>query len=98
MEHRRKSVTRKPRAVENRHALPKALDPFSNIAELISWGEITVGMMHPVGCVATACDEDRSLAMLVRRKGETLIQLLARLDQAIDKACNDDIFTDEINS
>ena len=55
-------------------------------------------MMHPVGCVATACDEDRSLAMLVRRKGETLIQLLARLDQAIDKACNDDIFTDEINS
>ena len=26
MEHRRKSVTRKPRAVENRHALPKALD------------------------------------------------------------------------
>ena len=36
--------------------------------------------------------------MLVRRKGETLMQLLARLDHAIDKACNDDIFTDEINS
>jgi hypothetical protein len=36
--------------------------------------------------------------MLVRRKGETLMQFLARLDQAIDKACNEDIFSDEINS
>jgi hypothetical protein len=35
--------------------------------------------------------------MLVRRKGETLIQLLTRLDQAIDKAYSEDVFTDEIN-
>ena len=35
--------------------------------------------------------------MLVRRDGETLAQLLIRLDQAIAKALEDDIFTDEIN-
>ena len=46
MEHRRKPVTRKPRAVENRHALPKVLDPFPNIAELISWEK------SPSGCCA----------------------------------------------
>jgi len=44
-----------------------------------------------------ACDEDRSLAMLVRRKGESLFQLLSRLDQAIQRAQEEDIFTDEIN-
>jgi hypothetical protein len=35
-----------------------------NIAELIKYGEITVGVLNPVGCVATASDEDTSLAML----------------------------------
>jgi hypothetical protein len=35
--------------------------------------------------------------MLTRRKGESLIQLLVRLDQAIAKANKEDVFTDEIN-
>jgi len=35
--------------------------------------------------------------MLVRRKGESLFQLLSRLDQAIQRAQEEDIFTDEIN-
>ncbi|GEM_PF-1128593 len=61
-------------------------------------GEITIGLLDPVGCVAVATDEDNSLAMLLRRPGETLAQLLARLDQAIDKALTEDIYTDEINS
>lgn len=73
------------------HALP-------NIAELIEDGEITIGRLRPIGCVATAADEDCSYAMLVRRRGESLGQLLVRLDQAIDKALTLGIFTDEINS
>jgi predicted RNase H-like HicB family nuclease len=36
--------------------------------------------------------------MLVRRRGETLAQLLTRLDQAIDKGLTEDLYTDEINS
>jgi hypothetical protein len=36
--------------------------------------------------------------MLIRRPGETFAQLLARLDQAIDKALTEDIYTDEINA
>ncbi len=54
-------------------------------------------MLRPVGCVATAVDEDCTYAMLVRRRGESLFQLLTGLDQAIDKALNLGIFTDEIN-
>jgi len=68
-----------------------------NIAELIKDGEITIGVLRPVGCVATASDGHNSLAMLVRRKGETLAQLLTRLDLAIAKAYNEEVFTDEIN-
>jgi hypothetical protein len=68
-----------------------------NIEELIAYGDITVGVLRPIGCLATAADPDRCLAMLIRRRGETLGQLLTRLDQAIDKAINEDIFTDEIN-
>jgi hypothetical protein len=68
-----------------------------NLADLITYGEITVGVLRPVGCVAAA-DGYNSLAMLVRRRGETLAQLLTRLDQAIDKALTEDVYTDEINS
>lgn len=70
---------------------------LSNIAELIEDGEITIGMLRPVGCVATAADEDCTYAMLLRRRGESLSHLLVRLDQAIDKALTLGIFTDEIN-
>ena len=50
------------------------LDPASlpHLADLIDDGEITVGLLEPVGCVATAVDGSNCLAMLVRRDGETL--------------------------
>ena len=101
MEPRPKPVTRKP----GRRIRQPAVDDnavvdllsLPHIAEFIDYGEITLGEMYPIGCVAVAADEHNSLAMLVRRKGETLAQLLTRLDQAIAKALEDDVFTDEIN-
>jgi hypothetical protein len=66
-------------------------------ADLIDYGEITVGVIDPVGCVATATDGSNCLAMLVRRDGETLHLLLLRLDLAVARAFVDDIFTDEVN-
>ena len=68
-----------------------------HIAELISSGSIMIGVVRPVGCVAVANDEVNCLAMLKRCNGETLAQLLVRLDLAVGKAFTDDIFTDEIN-
>lgn len=46
---------------------------------------------------AVASDDHNMLAALVRRDGESLMELLQRLDAAVDKAVNDQIFTDEIN-
>jgi len=68
-----------------------------NIESLIEFGEITVGVIRPIGCVAIANDGHNALAMLKRRNGETLQQLLIRLDQAIAKAENDGEYTDEVN-
>jgi len=101
VERRPKPVTRKPGRRIRKPAVDDnaVVDLLSlpHIAEFIDYGEITLGEMYPIGCVAVAADEHNSLAMLVRREGETLAQLLTRLDQAIAKALEDDVFTDEIN-
>jgi hypothetical protein len=69
------------------------------ITELIEEGQITIGVIRPVGeSVAVANDGESTLAMLVRRDGETLSQLLKRLELAIARARTEDVFIDEINS
>jgi hypothetical protein len=69
------------------------------ITELIEEGHITIGVLRPVGeSVAVANDGESTLAMLVRRDGETLSQLLKRLELAIARARTEDVFIDEINS
>lgn len=77
---------------------PNPLEALENVDWLISnGGEITVGAVGPVECAAVASDESSCLAMLQRRDGETLYQLLTRLDAAIARAWDDGEFTDEIN-
>ena len=70
-----------------------------NIETLIEeGGDITLGRLPPFDCVATASDDAACLAMLVRRQGETLNQLMRRLDKAIHLAWADDYITDEVNA
>jgi hypothetical protein len=70
-----------------------------NIEYLIDGdGDITIGRVGPFSCAATACNEHQTLAMLVRRDDETLPQLLMRLETAINKAIEEEIFIDEINN
>jgi hypothetical protein len=77
------------------HGLPS----LPNIEFLINGnGEITIGAIASIPCAATAVDEDQCLAMLVRRDGETLGQLLIRLDRAIEIAADNEAFIDEINN
>ncbi|TAK46499.1 MAG: hypothetical protein EPO23_14975 [Xanthobacteraceae bacterium] len=72
--------------------------PLANIAALIdNGGQITLGALRPIACAAIANDEENCLAMLQRKSGETLQQLLERLDTAIELAWTTGQFTDEIN-
>lgn len=101
MERRPKPVSGRPaRRIDQRPDVEHTpVDPASlpYIAHLMDHGQITIGIMPPVGCVAVAAEGRHSIAMLRRRDGESLAQLLSRLDQAIAKALHDDTFTDEIN-
>jgi len=74
-------------------------DAFANIEFLIDGnGDITIGAVGPIRCAATAADEDQCLAMLARRPGESLPELLQRLDAAIADAYENNIFIDEVNA
>jgi hypothetical protein len=71
---------------------------MKNIEALIAdGGEITIGAIYPIECAATVADGHNSVAMLVRREGETLDALLKRLDQAIAQFYDDGVAIDEIN-
>lgn len=77
----------------------KPLLDLPNIESLVDGeGQVTLGTLYPLRCVAIANDGHNSLAMLVRRDGETLTQLLIRLDAAIATAYDENKFTDEVNA
>jgi hypothetical protein len=75
-------------------------DRWTNIQRLIDYGgEITLGQISRTKvCAITASDEDQCLAMLQRRKNETIVEMLDRLDSAIAYAWESDEFIDEINA
>jgi len=74
-------------------------DELAHIAELIDCGgQISIGAIRPIPCAAIANDEHQCLAMLQRRPGETLHQLLRRLDAAIATARDRGVLLDEINT
>jgi len=60
-------------------------------------GEITIGSIGPIPCVATASDEDMTYVMLQRRPGEPLGALLDRLDATLAWAWENEELVDEIN-
>jgi hypothetical protein len=97
LELRPKPATRKRTRSIDKKGQGKKPPSTPHIADLIDYGEIAVGVIDPVGCVATATDGSNCLAMLVRRDGETFSKLMIRLDLAIARAFVDDIFTDEVN-
>ena len=71
---------------------------MKNIEAVIAdGGGITIGAIYPIECAATAADGHNSLAMLVRREGETLSALLKQLGNAIAHFYDDGEITDEIN-
>ena len=71
---------------------------MKNIEILIEdGGEITLGRLHAIDCAPTATDGHNTVAMLVRRNGETLGALLKRLDRAVAAYYGDGETVDEVN-
>ena len=77
----------------------KPAPQWPNLQDLIDTaGSISVGYVPPIPCAAVASDEDTMYAALVKRPGETLTDLLDRLDVAVEKAIDEQLYTDEINN
>ena len=102
MERRGKSEAPDTRSSLNKEATSNhhtsSLSELAYIEETIARGAITIGVVPPLKeCVAIAHEGRHTLAMLKRQKGESLTELLSRLNLAIARAHTEDIFTDEIN-
>ena len=71
---------------------------WPNLQELIDCdGEITVRCRASVGRVAAAMQERQVYAMLRVGDGALIPDILDRLDAAVAKALEDEIYADEIN-
>ncbi len=91
-------MERRPRGPRGAKPRSVASTPFANIDWLLSaHGAITLSEIPPVGCVAAAADNNICYAMLPRRDGETVLELLHRLDKAIATASETNTTIDEVN-
>jgi hypothetical protein len=71
---------------------------FPNLDALILDGQITIGKIPPIGNVAIATNGQKTIAMLHQRPGDALLDVLQHLDEAVKKAIETNIYTDEINT
>jgi hypothetical protein len=71
------------------------IEGFLNAEE----GSISLGAINDssLGYTAIASDDHNMLVALVRERGETLHQLLDRLERALGPAIEEQIYVDEIN-
>lgn len=86
-----RTETRKPGGMKS--------STFTNIEWIIAnQGSITIGDVGAgVGCVAAAADTHMCYAMLAQREGESLLELMGRLDRAIATASETSVTVDEVN-
>jgi hypothetical protein len=94
--------TARARRVKRQPTSKPASTPWPNIEAFFEAGEGdiafgTYGYAPSVPFTAVANDKDNMLVALVRRPGETLHQLLDRLERTLGPAIEDQIFVDEIN-
>ena len=71
---------------------------YPNIEAILEeGGDITVGRVGPIDCVASASTSYDCPVMLVRRQGESFAALLRRLDRSIGIAWDNETIIDEVN-
>ena len=95
----------RPRGLKRTRTPPKtprtASTPWPILEQFLEHtdGSLTLGSIgtRSLGCTAVASDEHDMLVALVRKSGETMHQLLDRLEHALGPAIDEQIFVDEIN-
>jgi|GEM_PF-2454762 len=93
-----RSRTKKSAKQKKRSKTASAV-PFPTLQEFIDYGgHIDLGRIRPIECAAIASDEHTMYVALQRRSGETLIDLLSRLDNSLEYCLDNEEYIDEINA
>jgi hypothetical protein len=72
--------------------------PWPTLSRFIDGGgHISIGRVPPIQCAAIANDEHIMYVALKRRRGESLTNLLSRLDESLKHCFDNEEFVDEIN-
>lgn len=79
----------------------KKASPTSALGNIQSFldntrGQITIGEIPPIRRAALAAQGKKARVALVSPEGETIAQLLQRLDTALEKAMAEDTVIDEV--
>ena len=77
---------------------PSRAAPLSHLQSFLddTRGQITIGEIPPIRRAALAAQGKKARVALVGRDGETISQLLERLDAALGKAMAEDTVIDEV--
>ena len=77
---------------------PSPTDGLGNIQSFLdnTRGQITIGEIPPIRRAALAAQGKKARVALVSQEGETIAQLLQRLDTALGKAMAEDAVIDEV--
>ncbi|MGB6450869.1 MAG: hypothetical protein WBE92_08970 [Steroidobacteraceae bacterium] len=72
--------------------------PLSHLQSFLddTRGQITIGEIPPIRRAALAAEGKKARVALVGRDGETIAQLLERLDAAVGRAMAEDTVVDEV--
>lgn len=72
--------------------------PYTHLQAFLddSRGQITIGEIPPIRRAALAAEGKKARVALVGRDGETIAQLLERLDSSLGKALATDTVVDEV--
>ena len=104
MERRRpaRRKTKRPSRVKTKTVTPVASTPWPALEAFFESGEGSIGLgridyTQALRHTAVISDDNNMLVALVRRRGETLHQLLDRLNEALGPAIDDGALIDEIN-
>ena len=84
-------ASRKAKRRTPRRLIVVTSSPFPRLEAFVLGedGNISVGPIGPIACAAVASDEHRMYVASQRRRGETLMQLLARLEISLGPALDD---------
>lgn len=95
----RRRPTRKAKLGPPRRLSGNESSPFPRLEAFVleQDGDLSVGPIGPISCAAVATDQHVMYVALQRRRGETLMQLLARLETSLGPALDEDQYIDEIN-